>query len=198
MARSRKPVSCLRANAETGSKANSVSDSAAYLGGIGVTKRIALPELPVNKLRRGAGRNEFPRFATKLFPCAAPIPVASIMTASYSRRTDAFTTSLHSGWNNGQWRSTRHTSRFCRGEVRAAATVHCGAEIHEGSGHPDHSRRETGSRRKSSTIDAGKQSRRRPADGRHLSFLLHWNAVARRRAVVRHGSAGERNGCAGL
>src|SRR5207247_4450930 len=47
MARSRKPVSCLRANAETGSKANSVSDSAAYLGGIGVTKRIALPELPV-------------------------------------------------------------------------------------------------------------------------------------------------------
>src|SRR5205814_5197689 len=74
---------------------------------------------------------------TKLFPCAVPIPVASIMTASYSRRTDAFTTSLHSGWNNGQWRSTRHTSRFCRGEVRAAAAVHCGAEIHEGSGHPD-------------------------------------------------------------
>src|SRR5437879_10540730 len=116
------------------------------------------------------------------------------MTASYSRRTDAFTTSLHSGWNNGQWRSTRHTSRLCRGEVRASAAVHCRAEIHEGSCHPDHSRRKTGSRGESSAIDGGKQPRRHPAHGRHLPFLLHWNPVARRRAAVRHGSACERNG----
>src|SRR5437016_12821978 len=99
------------------------------------------------------------------------------MTASYSRRTDAFTTSLHSGWNNGQWRSTRHTTRLCIGEVGAAAAAHCGAEMHEGSYHADHSRRKTGSSGESLTMDAGKYPLHHTEHGSQLTVVRHWNQL---------------------